>query len=124
MTNPLRTAREFVADALRTADIGVPVYPHPVESPRLPCVQVGLGDPWLAVRLSGGRARVGVVARVTVPVASGSEPSVHVLEDLVWRVLQVLPPAETIAGPRVESVGGTEAYVVDIPTHATSSNEE
>lgn len=112
MASPLQEARQAVGAAL--AGLPVPVYTFPPENPEFPCVQISPAySDWIRPRLDG-TASVVLTLRVMNAVTGGNKDSLERLEDILWALLKVYPSSAGVAGPRMETIGQTEAYVAEI----------
>lgn len=115
--NPLREARETVAEAL--TGLAPFVYPHPADAPSFPCIMVAANesaDGWFVQSLKGGTGAVQLVARVAVQKSSGNEKALDLIETIAWSVARTMNVrGSAVQAPRSEDVGTTPCFIVDLP---------
>ena len=75
-------------------------------------------------RLGGRQVDVAVGLRCSVPITAGNSKALASLESLVWDVMGLVPVTGTVAGPRTDTSGQSDVYVVDLTTVVTASEKE
>jgi hypothetical protein len=110
---PLGEARQWLFDQLDP--LGVRLYDAVPENPKVPCLAIGAGSPWVVPGATFGKVRVNLAVTILVGNVGGNATAQGQLESLLWKVLGVITPTGPIEAPRSEHIGSGEYYQTDVP---------